>query len=124
MTWQSGARAREQGADVAISLDHLVRPPAQGDPDGEVERLGGLVVAADAAGGAAGQQQRARNLAAGLEVGLVHGQVDLHASAIVLADGVDGFGMAEAALVFGERLFTEEAQALPSLRELLLDEPV
>ena len=41
--------------------------------------------------------------------------------AIIFAHGVDGRGIAEVTLVFGERARIEEAQALRSLGEFLLD---
>src|SRR5205085_7102173 len=83
-----------------------------------------VVVAADAAGRAPEQQHRAGDLAAGLEISLVHGKVDAHRRPVILADGVDGRGVTEAAHVFGERLLAEEAQALLGLPKLLTDEPV
>ena len=68
-----------------------------------------------AAGGAPQQQQRASDLAAGGEILLVHREIDAVGRAIVLAHGVDGRRIAEAALVFGERLLAEEAQSLLGL---------
>src|SRR5665213_2970749 len=59
-----------------------------------------LAVATDAAGCAPQQQHRALDLAAGLEILGVHVEIDAEAGAIILADGVDGFRIAEAALVF------------------------
>lgn len=63
-----------------------------------------LGVAPDAAGCAPQDQRRAINFAAGVEILVVMDEVDAGAGAVVLADGVDGLGVSEAALVFGERL--------------------
>src|SRR5262249_52003999 len=101
------ARKRLAGANVGC----IARP-----------NLHRLVVAADAAGRAPQQQHRTGNLASGGEILAVHGEVDAVGGAVVLAHGVDGRGIAEVALVFGERRRVEEAQALLGLGELLLDE--
>src|SRR5215212_1071209 len=78
-----------------------------------------LMIAADAAGRAPQQQQRRADLAAGGKILGVHLQIDAEGRAIVLADGVERFRIAEAAHVFGERLLAEELQALRGLGELL-----
>ncbi len=61
---------------------------------------------------------------AGFEVLGIHLEIDAKRGAIVLADGVNGFRIAEAAFVFGKRRRIEEAQPLLGFRKLLLDEPV
>src|SRR5215468_3552086 len=94
------ARKRLAGANVGC----IARP-----------NLHRLVVAADAAGRAPQQQHRTGTLASGGEILAVHGEVDAVGGAVVLAHGVDGRGIAEVALVFGERRRVEEAQALLGL---------
>ena len=105
------ARQRLGAADVGrVLLPDLAR--------------GRLAVAADAAGRAPQNERRARDLLARLEVLGVHLEIDPGAGAVILADGADGFRIAEAALVFLQRLLAEEPQALLGLGELVLDEPV
>jgi hypothetical protein len=58
-----------------------------------------FVVAADAAGRAPKQQQRTGDLAAGGEILGIHREVDAVGGTVVLAHGVNGRGIAEAALV-------------------------
>src|SRR5262249_32252927 len=81
-----------------------------------------FVVAADAARRAPQQQQRAPDSSAGFEVLGVRLEIDPEGRAIVLAHGVDGLGIAEAAHVLRKRFFVEEAQTLLGLCELLANE--
>src|SRR5262245_62249117 len=75
------------------------------------DRLG-VVMAADAPRRAPQQQHRAGDFSSGLEVLRVHLEVDTEGRAIILAHGVHGRRILEAADVFGERRLVEEAQAL------------
>src|SRR6185437_4634452 len=59
-----------------------------------------------------------------LKILSVHFEVDAERGAIVLADRVNGRRIAEAALVFGQRIVVEKAQALLGFSELLFDEPI
>ena len=69
----------------------------------------GIMVTADAPGRTPEQQHRAGNLVTSLEILLVQIEVDTKGRAVILADGMNGFGIAEAAHVFAQRLLVEEA---------------
>src|SRR5215813_4539275 len=80
-----------------------------------------VMMAADAAGRAPQDQHRTGDFSASVEVLRVHLEVDTEGRAIILAHGVHGRRILEAADVFGERRLVEEAQALLGLRQLLAD---
>src|SRR6185437_2696244 len=83
-----------------------------------------LVITAHAACCAPQKKRWAGYPASGIEILRVHVEIDAESRAIILADRVDSLRVAEAALVFSQRILVEEGQALLGLRELLLDEPV
>src|SRR5262245_4460558 len=84
----------------------------------------GPAVSADAAGRAPQQKNGTRDLPPRFEVFGIHLEIDTGRSAIVLADGVDGRGIAEASFVFRQCFGIEKAQALFGFCKFLFDEPV
>src|SRR6266849_2883177 len=86
--------------------------------------LGWFVIAPDRPGSPPQQQDRAFDFASGGKILGVHVEVYSEGRAIVLAHGVDGGRVAEAAYVFGQRFLTEKAQPFLGFGELAGDEKV